>query len=112
MVSGLEQDAKKNPLVGVTVSVKGSTEATASDVNGHYTISAPDPKSILVFTNVGFLVKEEVVGSRTTINASMSESASDLEGVVVIGYGGTAKKRDITGSTASVTSKQIQERVP
>src|SRR4029079_5117571 len=80
--------------------------------NGHYSITVPGTRSILVFTNIGFLNKEEVVGNRATIRPSLSESASDLEGVVVIGYGGTAKKRDVTGSTAQVTSKQIAERVP
>src|SRR4051812_28518780 len=112
VVSGTVQDAKRNPLIGVTVSVKGSSEAASTDPNGHYTITVPGPKSVLVFSNVGFLNREEVVGSRTTISPAMSESAADLEGVVVIGYGGTSKKRDITGSTASVSAKQIQERVP
>src|SRR6266480_4944462 len=108
-VSGVVQDAKNNPLPGVTVTVKGSGTATSTDPNGHYTITIPNTKAVLVFSNVGFLNREEVVGTRTAINASMNESASDLEGVVVIGYGGTARKRDITGSTASVSAKQIQE---
>ena len=112
LVSGVVQDTRKNPLIGVTVSVKGTNDATTTDANGHYSITVPGTRSILVFTNIGFLNKEEVVGNRATISPSLSESASDLEGVVVIGYGGTAKKRDVTGSTAQVTSKQIAERVP
>lgn len=111
-VTGLVQDARQNPLVGVSVNIKGTSTGTTTDANGMYTITVPNEKSVLVFTNVGFLNREEVVGTRTVINASLGESASDLEGVVVIGYGGTSKKRDITGSTASVGAKQIQERVP
>ncbi len=111
-VSGVVQDAKQVPLVGVTVTVKGTNTSTATDANGLYSITVPGQRSILVFSNVGFLNKEELVGNRITINPGLTESASDLEGVVVIGYGGTSRKKDITGSTASVSAKQIQERVP
>ncbi|HEX6180913.1 MAG TPA: SusC/RagA family TonB-linked outer membrane protein [Chitinophagaceae bacterium] len=111
-VTGIIKDAKGNPIQGVSVNVKGTTVGTTTDVNGMFTINVFDQKSVLVFSNVGYLNKEEVVGARTTLNVSLNESASDLEGVVVIGYGATTKKRDVTGSTASVSSKQIQERVP
>ena len=111
-VTGVVRDAKANPIQGVSVNVKGTTVGTTTDANGMFTINVFDQKSVLVFSNVGYLNKEEVVGARSAINVGLNESASDLEGVVVIGYGGTTKKRDVTGSTASVSSKQIQERVP
>jgi TonB-linked SusC/RagA family outer membrane protein len=111
-VVGAVQDSKKNPVVGATVTLKGTQAAVTTDGNGVYAINVPDSKSVLVFSNVGFAAKEETVGNRTTINVSLSESAGDLENVVIIGYGGAAKKKDLTGATAQVTSKQIQERVP
>jgi len=111
-VSGLVQDSKKNPLSGATVNVKGTGVSTTTDANGLYSINVTDNKSVLVFTNVGFLNKEEVVGERTTININLTESAADLEGIVVIGYGGAARKRDLTSATASVGAKQIAERNP
>jgi TonB-dependent starch-binding outer membrane protein SusC len=109
-VSGTVLDGKRNPLVGASVSIKGTPGGTSTDANGRFSISVPNSKSVLVISNVGFLNKEEVVGERTTFTVQLTESASDLEGVVVIGYGSTAKKRDATGATGSVSSKQIAER--
>lgn len=111
-VTGVVKDAKGAPLTGASVTVKGSNEGTTTDANGNFSINVAGPKSVLVFSNIGFLNKEETVGSRAIINPTLTESASDLEGVVVIGYGATSKKKDITGATASVNAKQIQERVP
>lgn len=111
-VVGMVQDSKKNPLSGATVTIKGTSSAVVSDGSGHYSIAVPDGKAVLVFSNVGFLNKEEPVGSRTTIDVNLTESAADLEGIIITGYGGSGRKKDQTGATASVSSKQIQERVP
>src|SRR6476659_5521884 len=62
LVSGVVRDAKKNPLIGVTLTLKGTTEATSTDANGHYSITVPDTKTVLIFSNVGFLNIEELVG--------------------------------------------------
>src|SRR5947208_16627878 len=77
-VVGAVQDSKKNPVVGATVTLKGTQAAVTTDGNGVYAINVPDSKSVLVFSNVGFAAKEETVGNRTTINVSLSESAGDL----------------------------------
>src|SRR5687767_7706539 len=111
-VSGVVTDGKGAPLEGATVVIKGKSTGTSTDNAGRYTLEVSGPKDVLVFTSVGHLAKEEVVGQRTIISLKMTESSSDLEGVVVIGYGGTARKKDITGSTGTVTSKQLAERVP
>ena len=111
-VSGVVTDGKGVPLEGVTITVKGTALGTSTDNAGRYTLEVPNSKSVLVFSSVSFLAKEELVGQRTAISPRMTESSSDLEGVVVIGYGGTQKKRDITGSTGSVSAKQLAERNP
>src|SRR3982751_4891366 len=88
-VSGLVQDKKNTPVNGATVTVKGTNLSVLSDANGMYSISVPDKKSVLVFTSVGFLAREESVGERTSINVGLTESAADLEGIVITGYGGS-----------------------
>ncbi|HEY1114995.1 MAG TPA: carboxypeptidase-like regulatory domain-containing protein, partial [Chitinophagaceae bacterium] len=108
-VSGTVKDFKGNPVEGASVTVKGSNTGTTTDTEGRYSVAVPGSKSVIVFSGVGFLAKEETVGTRTTINPVLNESTNNLEEVVVIGYG-TQRKRDVTGSITSVTAKQIEER--
>jgi TonB-linked SusC/RagA family outer membrane protein len=111
-VTGTVKDLKGAPVSGASVTVKGSPIGTSTDEKGTYSISVPSAQSILVISNIGFLVKEETVGNRTRINITLAEKTNDLDDVVVIGYGQTVKKRDLAGAISSVNSKQIQERQP
>ncbi|MES2371068.1 MAG: TonB-dependent receptor [Bacteroidota bacterium] len=112
-ISGVIKDPAGVVLQGVNVLIKGqTTSGTATNAEGRYTITVPDTKAVLVFSSVGFMKREETVGTRTSIDVSMATESSSLDEVIVIGYGGTQKKRDVTGAISSVTSKQIQERQP
>src|SRR5690554_7527499 len=93
-VTGAEDEL---PIPGVSVTVKGSSMGTATDLEGNYTIAVPDANAVLIFSFLGMSTVEETVGGRTEINIAMSAAADQLDEVVVIGYG-TAAKRDLTGS--------------
>ena len=108
-VSGTVVDADGNSLPGVNIIEKGTDNGTISDMDGRYTIIVAGPDATLVFSFVGYLQEEMMVGSNTTIDVTMIEDILRLDEVVVIGYG-TVKKSDVTGSLASVTSETIQER--
>ncbi|GEO04454.1 SusC/RagA family TonB-linked outer membrane protein [Adhaeribacter aerolatus] len=100
-------DATDNTnLPGVTVLIKGSSQATTTDPSGNYTIEVPSDQSTLVFSFVGFVPQEVPVGNRTTINVALTGDAKALDEVVVIGYG-TVKKSDVTGSVGSVSSEEL-----
>jgi TonB-linked SusC/RagA family outer membrane protein len=111
-VAGLVKDSKGNPVQGVNVTVKGGTAGTATDANGRYALDVPSKESVLVFSNVGFLTKEQTVGDNQRVDITLADKPGDLDEVVVIGYGQSVKKRDVTGAISSVSSKQIQERQP
>ena len=100
VVSGSVKDNLKEPLPGVTVSVKGSKAATLTDGNGQFKISAA-AKDQLVFTYVGFETSTVVVGDKATIVVTLKSTTSALDEVVVIGYG-TVKRKDLTGSVSKV----------
>ncbi|MBA2744698.1 MAG: TonB-dependent receptor [Flavisolibacter sp.] len=104
-VRGIVTDEKGLPLSGVSVYVKGSTNATQTNSNGQFSLNAP-LNAILVFTSVGFETVEAQVVGGNTMNITLSASASDLTSVVVIGYG-TARKRDLTGSSVSIKGSDI-----
>jgi TonB-linked SusC/RagA family outer membrane protein len=111
-VTGTVTDAKGETLIGLSVRVKGTTNGTLTDVNGKYTLTVPNEQAVLTFSYVGFVTKDETVGTRRTINVSMSENANSLTEVVVTGYGQTVAKRDLAGSIGAVSAKQIAERQP
>ncbi len=110
-ISGTVKDAKGKGLPGVSVVVKGTTTGTTTDTDGRFFIEVPDKNSTLVFSLIGHIEKEEVVGSRNSIPITLSQNANNLDEVIVVGYG-SQRKRDVTGAISSINSKQITERVP
>ncbi len=92
-------------LPGVSVTIKGSSSGTVTDVNGAYSLQVPEG-SVLIFSFVGYETREIAVGDQSEINVSMNTDIQTLEELVVVGYG-TVKKSDLTGSVASVKAKDI-----
>ncbi len=105
VIRGTVKDGRGNPLPGVTVSVKGKSVATPTDVNGKFAIAA-DASNVLVFKFIGFETREVAVGNQTNIEISLTEDKNALNEVVVIGYG-TKKKADLTGTVASLDGADI-----
>ncbi|WP_303571899.1 TonB-dependent receptor [Cellulophaga sp. 3_MG-2023] len=95
------------PLLGVSVVVKGTTNGVVTDFDGNYEIKA-EPNSVLIFSYIGYLAQELKVGSKTTINVAMKEDIEALKEVVVIGYG-VQKKREVTGAVAQVQAEDIEK---
>ncbi len=110
VVKGKVMDANGNPLPGVSVSVKGTNQGVMTDVNGDFSISAPE-KGVLVFSFVGFQSQEVAITGEEAMNVILEPSAAtqQLEEVVVIGYG-TASKRDLTGSIVKVDGKEVADK--
>jgi len=104
-VSGTVYDETGEPLPGVTIQVKGSTDGTATDINGKYSLNVPNG-TVLVFSGVGLKPQEYVVGSETTINITMDSDVKSLDQVVVVGYGEQQKKY-VTGAVTTVEGDKI-----
>lgn len=101
VVTGKVKDPSGNPLPGVNVNVFGTRISVTADVTGTFRIPVSSENSVLVFSFVGFLQKEQRVGNDSTFNVSMAYDNADLDQVVVVGYG-TSKRRDLTGAVYSV----------
>lgn len=104
-VAGTVKDAKGGGLPGVNVQVKGTVKGTQTDAGGTYKIAAPTG-STLVFSFIGMVTQEVVMGNRTTVNITMDDDQKQLAEVVVIGYG-TQKKKDLTGAIATISSQDF-----
>ena len=94
------------PLPGVNVMIKNSSQGTVTDANGMYNLDVPSEESILVFSSIGFLTEEVAVGTRRVIDLSMSQDVTQLNEVVVVGYG-SVKKSNLTGAVSSVKGDEI-----
>ena len=105
-VTGKVSDEKGQPLPGVSVKIKNTQTAVISNNEGIYRINVPDENTVLVFTYMGFVSQERLVGSNTEINVSLAPEISKLSEVVVIGYG-TVNRRDLTGAVSSIKSEEI-----
>jgi TonB-linked SusC/RagA family outer membrane protein len=94
-------------LPGVTVSAKGTTTATYSDVNGKYTLSVPTSATTLVFSFIGMKTQEVEIGNLSVIDAKLESNATNLEGVVVTALGITREKKSLGYSTQEVKGDMV-----
>ena len=106
VISGNVKDDSGETLIGVSISLKGTTTGTITDLDGNYVIEATDINEVLVFSYVGYETLEEPINGRTEINVTMHVSAVAMDEVVVIGYG-TKKQGDIIGSVSVIKSEEL-----
>ncbi len=108
-INGKVTDDTGQPLPGVTVVIKGTTQGTVTDVDGNYSISNILDNSIIQFSFVGMLTQEVAVGTQTSIDVIMNNIVIGINEVVAIGYG-TVKKSDLTGSVGSIKADEITKQ--
>lgn len=109
-VSGKVTGVSGEPIPGVTVRVKGDSQATTTDRNGDYVLGKLDREVMLTFSLIGMKTQEIAPAGRHRLDVVMEAEAGQLDEVVVIGYG-TAQRKDLTGAIASVNLDRV-ENVP
>src|SRR5690606_39842503 len=102
IIRGRVKDENGEALPGVSIMVKGTQQGTISASDGTYTIVVPDENSVLVYSFVGFITEETVVGNRSVIDIALKVDQKSLDEVVVIGYG-SQSRGDISSSIASLS---------
>lgn len=107
-VTGKVVDASGVPLPGVTVMVKGTSNGTATDFDGNYSITGSEGQ-VLEFSYIGFSKKEVTIATSPTINVTLEEDVQSLSEVVVVGFG-TQKKVNLSGAVNNVSVEQLSTR--
>lgn len=107
-IKGVVKDDQGLPLPGVTILIKGTNEAKATDLDGKYSITA-SPTATLVFSFIGFSNQEIPVKDQTVINVTMGSNNKQLNEVVVVGYG-TQRRGDVTSAIATVSTRDVSSR--
>ena len=107
--SGKVTEENGQPIPGVSISLKGTSKGTNTDVNGNFKIEVMDENSILVFSFVGFETQEISVGKTDNLLIKLKVNTKLLSEVVVVGYG-SQKKANLTGAVDQVTSDVFENR--
>lgn len=97
----------KEPIIGVTVLVKGTNQGTMTDLEGNYSLSNVSGNATIIYSMVGFKKQTANVNGKAVINVSLDEDVSVLDEVVVVGYG-AVKKSDLTSSISTVKGEDIK----
>jgi iron complex outermembrane receptor protein len=100
-VSGTITDMLGEPVLGANVMIKGSTNGTVTDFDGHYSLPNVERGAALVFSYIGYISQEIVFEGQTIINVVLVENSELLDELVVIGYG-AVKKDDLTGAVSVI----------
>ncbi|HEY9048973.1 MAG TPA: carboxypeptidase-like regulatory domain-containing protein, partial [Ohtaekwangia sp.] len=85
-VTGLVTNDKNEPIPGVSILQRGTSNGTMTDAEGKYILTVSDT-AVLIFTAIGFIREDVAVGNQVIINVSLTEDLIGLEEVVVVGYG-------------------------
>ncbi len=95
-------------LPGVNIIVKGTSVGTVSDIDGNYSLDVPGADAVLVFSSVGFLSEEVIVGTKTVIDLTLNLDITSLSEIVVVGYG-TQERAKVTGAISSISAAEITQ---
>ena len=96
-------------MPGVSISVKGTTIGTITDMDGKFSLKAPTDAKTLIFSFVGMTTQEIAIGNQSVINVQLKSQEISVDEVVVVGYG-TQKKRDVTSSISKVKGNELADK--
>ena len=105
-VTGTVTDGSNAPLPGVNVIEKGTSNGSASDFDGNFSVTVKEGAT-LMFSSLGYVSQEITVGNEETLNITLQEDAAALDEVVVVGYG-TQRKADVTGAAVRVNTETTE----
>lgn len=97
----------KDPLIGATIMVKGTSEGDATDFNGNFSIPAKEG-DVLSISYTGYAAKEIVIKSAAFLNIQLENNSKVMDEIVVVGYGQT-RKSDLTGSVSSIKATELKK---
>lgn len=107
-VTGVVVGNDGEPLMGVNVLEKGTTNGTITDLDGRYTLSV-SANAVITFSYIGYVSSDVPVNGQKTINVTLKEDSQNLDEVVVVGYG-TVRKADLAGSVSVLDNKSFKDQ--
>ncbi|HRZ96170.1 MAG TPA: TonB-dependent receptor [Paludibacter sp.] len=106
-VSGKIVDDKKEAIIGASVLVVGTSIGTISDIDGNFSLKAPNGSTLSV-SYIGFVSQRIKISGSAPLNIVLKEENAKLNEVVVVGYN-TVKRANVAGSVTSLDMKEVQD---
>lgn len=106
IVTGVVSDSNSETLIGATVRLVGTTNATITDIDGKYSITVLDGDGTLEFSYVGYKSHSEKINNRSVIDVILQEDAHMIDEVVVVGYG-VQKKSSMTSAVSALKGDDL-----
>ncbi|SDL30691.1 TonB-linked outer membrane protein, SusC/RagA family [Catalinimonas alkaloidigena] len=109
VVSGQVTDSENNQgIPGVNVLIKGTSNGTITDLDGHYQLTASSEDDVLVFSFIGYESQEVRIGNQSTLNVALDPSLTSLNEVIIVGYD-DKKESELTSSVTTVSARQLKD---
>ena len=108
-ITGVVKDAQGEPLIGVSVQVKGTGKGAITNIDGQYTITTNESNPTLVFSYVGYTAQELAAGSRSQVDVTLKEDSKVLGEVVVTAMGIVRKEESLTYATQKVKAEDLMK---
>ncbi len=108
VVTGVVTDKDNLPVLGATVLVKGTQNATSTDFDGKYTLSNVPDDAVIIISYIGYATQEIPLNGQSTINVSLADDTSELDTIVLIGYGSTTKE-NVTAAQTTIESESFND---
>ena len=110
-ISGIVKDNSGEPLIGVSVQVKGKAIGTVTDIDGKFQLNIPQRNDILIFSYLGYTTQEVKVPDNNFLNIVLQNNVTELEEAVVVGYG-IQKKESVVAAISSVDIPTLKVAAP
>ena len=107
---GVVLDHEGLPVPGATVSIKGSTKGTTTNLSGRFVVTGARPENVLVFSSLGFETQETTIGNQSSIHVSLEEAMEELKAVVLVGYYYKRSQEENPGSVYKLDAKTMEEQ--
>jgi len=108
-VTGTVLDEAGKPIIGASITIKGTHKGALTDSDGKFSIEVPDQNTVLVVAYTGYTTEEVALAGKSSVTVTLKEAVATLEDVVMVGYG-TQKKSDLTGAIVSVSAEELERR--
>src|SRR5438132_13459214 len=105
-VTGKVTDINGNPVLGISVTIKGTSRGTTTAINDTYKLTAPE-NGVLVLSGVGFEPQEVAIRSRSALDVQLTAEARTLSEVIVTGTGVATEKKKLSIDVSSVANKDL-----
>lgn len=109
VITGTIKDASTGlPVPSASVLVKGTSNGTATDFDGNYTLNNVPDGAVIIFSYIGYTTQEVVYTGQSTLDVALAENPSELDAIVLIGYG-SIKQENVTSAQETIKSEEFNK---